>query len=104
LKAGESTEAVCALCAGAGQVWRDDDGFLQQAFQHEDPCLLDVLMQHVTEEIRLKVGLGLIHRHLKLAELADTKRLRDTNLLVRAWIGRLLSGEDIALSSYGGPG
>jgi hypothetical protein len=100
LVVGESAEAVCALCGGSGRVWRDEHGFLQQSFEHEDPCLLDVLMRHVTEEIRLKMGLGLIHRHLLAAELTDVKSLRDTNLLVLGWVARLLAGEDIALSPY----
>jgi hypothetical protein len=101
LLVGEGTETTCALCGGAGRVWRDRKGFLQQVFEHEEPCLLEVLMRHVSEEIRLKLGLGLIQRRLFSADLSDLEDLRYANLLVTAWVDRLLAGEDISLSSYG---
>lgn len=80
-------------------MWRDSKGFLQQVFEHEECCLLEVLMRHVSEEIRLKLGLGLIQRRLLAAELSDPEDLRDANLLVTGWIDRLLAGENISRSS-----
>jgi hypothetical protein len=100
LQAGNSAETTCALCGGAGRVWRDRQGFLQQTFEHEEPCLLEVLIRHVSEEIRLRLGLGMIQRRLLAAELSDPGELQNANLLVTGWIDRLLAGEDIASSSY----
>jgi hypothetical protein len=88
---------VCLVRRGGPRL--DRKGFLQQRFEHEEACLVEVLTRHVVEGIRLKLGLGLIQRHLLQVELSQADDLRAANLLVTGWIDRLLAGEDISLPS-----